>query len=263
MANPSCGRCTFCVRGSDNVCPSSLLPAHRVFGGYAEYILIPEYGALKAPSTISYEKLACLLWAYPTILTALENSAKLRAGESILVTGASGGLGIATIQLAKLSGAMPIIALSSDPSKREQLLATGADVVLNWRDTDVEAQIRAKTLEGLGVDVVIDNVGGKMAKLGLDSARLNGRVVLLAPMGGETLEVNITKFFVKNISLLGSRSSTRRNQELILELAAAGKIDPIISHRFPLSQVAEGHKVLESARHIGKVVLLPEAAAGD
>jgi NADPH:quinone reductase-like Zn-dependent oxidoreductase len=183
---------------------------------------------LLIPQILVTRNSLCFLWLYGTVFYMMDGRAELRPGESVLITGASGGMGTAAIQLSKFAGANPIIALSSNASKTKSLLAAGADVVLNYKDNDIREQILALTNSSFGVDVVLDSVGGPMAQLGIDTARMGGRIVLAATMGGSTLELNLLQVFVKNLTLLGARASTRRDQETVLQLAAQGIIDPII-----------------------------------
>lgn len=258
MTCPACGDCFFCRRGQDNICTSIVLPGHQRFGTHAEYFAAPESGLLAAPEGVPDDKLACMLWSYATVLHMMENRAKLQPGESVLVTGASGGMGTAALQLAKLAGAYPVIALTGSPDKYDDLRNYGADVVLNYHDTNILPQIRNLT-EGLGVDVVFDNVGGAMASLGIDAARLGGRVVLAAVMAGRTIELDIAKVFGKHLDILGSRAATRCEQAKILKLAASGQVEPYIGAKFRLEEVKQAHEMVESGKHIGKVLLTMES----
>lgn len=255
MACPACGQCTFCQQGFDNLCIRTELPAHSAFGNYAEYIVRDANSIFRAPAHLGYEELACLIWSYGTVIHMIDGRAKLRPGESVLITGASGGMGTAAIQLAKLAGAGKIIGLSSAVDKYDELKETGADVLLNYKDADILEQIKSHTAMNMGVDVVLDSVGGSMAALGIEALRMGGRAVLAATMGGSKLEIDVLKLFVKNITIHGSRASRRQDQETILKLAAAGKIKPIISHRFPMDQIVEAQKLLEAGGHTGKIVL--------
>ena len=255
MTCPACGHCHFCQQGLDNLCISIELPAHDTFGGYAEYIVRDQNAVFAAPDNLTYDQLACILWSYSTLQHMIEGRAKLRAGESVLVTGASGGMGTAALQLAKMAGASQIIALSSAADKYDTLREAGATVVLNYKDEDVAAKIRSHTKGHLGVDVVLDCVGGPMANLGIDVAKMGGRVVLAAIMGGNTIELSVLKVFVKNISIMGARAARRQDQELVLRLAAEGKIEPIISHRFHLTEVVAANELLESGKYTGKIIL--------
>lgn len=137
LVSPACGSCPFCQRGFDNLCIRTDLPAHTSFGGYAEYIVRDQQSILHAPDNLSYGQLACILWSYGTVLNMIGGRAQLRAREPVLITGASGGMSTAAIQLAKLMGACPIIALSSASKKYRSLQEAGADVILNYKDKDI------------------------------------------------------------------------------------------------------------------------------
>ncbi|KAL2395824.1 hypothetical protein ABEF93_000292 [Exophiala dermatitidis] len=266
----ACGHCPFCTQGYDNLCIRADLPGHTAPGGYAEYLVLRAENVLKVPEPtttatgktpqsqeINWEKLACCLWSYGTVLHMVDQRARIRPGDCVLITGASSGMGTAGIQLAKLAGANPIIGLTGSPGKRQALLDAGADVVLNYRDDDVQAQIRKHTPGGFGPDVVLDMVGGHMATLAIQVARLGARIVMAAVMGGRTIEVDLVTVFAKHLDLLGSRASTREEQARCLQLLVDGKIDPLISDVLPLEEVARAHELLEQGTHVGKVVLKP------
>lgn len=256
MTCPACGKCAYCLRGADNLCVDTLLPGHQRFGSYAQYTIVPEHGIIAAPRNTSFEKLACSLWSYGTVLHMVDARARVRPGESVLVTGASSGMGTAGLQLAKLAGAGTVIALTGSPHKANALLASGADVVLDYHDADIQAQIRSHT-GGLGVDVVLDNIGGAMVSLAIDAARMGGRIVLASVMGGRTVEMSVADIFRKHLDVLGTRAATRREQERVLELVGAGKIDPVIAARFPLAAARQAHEALDQGLYAGKIVLLP------
>ncbi|KIX97607.1 uncharacterized protein Z520_06385 [Fonsecaea multimorphosa CBS 102226] len=263
MVSPACGQCAYCRRGEDNLCRDIALPAHQSFGGYAEYIVVSEHGLLKAPKHLEFEKLACLLWSFGTAFHMVHNKAKLRPGESVLITGASGGMGTACIQLAKINGANPIIALTGSMDKADGLRSNGADVVLNYRDPDVVEQIREHTTNKHGVDVVLDNVGGDQGiGMAIQACRTGARLVLVAFIAGRELNLDIFTLIIKELSVLAARGSTRREQETVLALAAAGKIDPTVDARFALSDIRKATDMLENREHTGKIVVLPGGLHG-
>jgi len=258
MVSLACGQCAYCRRAEDNQCPHVALPAHQRFGGYAEYIVVPEEGLLHAPDNMDFDKLACLLWSYGTAFHMINDKAKVRPGESVLVSGASGGMGTACLQLVKLAGAHPIIALTGSPAKADMLMSNGADVVLDYRDADVVKNIRSHTPEGMGVDVVLDNVGGtEDMKLVMEATRTGGRLSLVSFLAGRKIELDLFTLLIRELSLLGNRGSTRRCQEIVVELAKAGKLDPIVSARFPLTEIVKATQMLEDSKHTGKIVVIP------
>ncbi|MFC0041863.1 zinc-binding dehydrogenase, partial [Actinomadura rayongensis] len=148
------------------------------------------------------------------------------------------------------------IGLTGSPDKTQAVLDAGADAVVNYKDPDAAAQIRAHT-GGTGVDTVLDNVGGPMVPLAIQAARLGGRIVLSAIMGGRTIELHINDIFSKHLDILGTRAATRREQELVLDFAARGQIAPVIGARYPLTEAADAHAALDAGAHVGKIVLVP------
>ncbi len=168
MTHPACGQCDSCLRGYDNLCTNIRLPGHQAFGGYAEYVARPESEVLPAPEGVPWEKLGSCLWSYSTSWRILSQRGNLRPGQSVLITGASGGMGTAAVQLARLIGGVKIIATTGSPAKAARLKQLGVDEVINYRDADIPEQIRAMT-NGMGVDLVIDFVGGDMLTMGLES----------------------------------------------------------------------------------------------
>lgn len=256
MTCPACGHCAPCIRGDDNLCTDIGIPGHQVFGGYADYVVAPEHELLAAPEKPSYEELACTLWSYGTVWRMMHVSSGFRAGDDVLVTAASSGMGTACIQLARHLGAARVIALTGSANKESTLRKLGADHVLNYKTDEVANQVRALTA-GSGVDFVLDNVGGEMFTLGMSCLREGGTVVTASSAAGKRVELDLSTLYRRNLTLVGSRASTRRDQQLVLKLAAAGVIQPVISQVFPLAEAEEAHRVLERAQHVGKLVLCP------
>lgn len=256
MTCPACGACEYCIRGLDNLCIDTVYPGHQRFGGYAQYVVANVTDVLRSPDGVPDDKLASTLWSYATVLHMINDRAALRPGESVLVTAASSGMGTAALQLARLAGASPIIALTGTPSKRRALLDNGADVALDYHDPDVVQQI-VRLTGGRGPDVVLDNAGGPMLQLALEAVGFAGRIVCAAVMAGRTIDFNISSIMRKHVALLGTRAATRAEQRTVLALAGAGKIDPVISARFPLTEAAAAHELLDGGGHVGKIVLLP------
>ncbi|KAH9209970.1 chaperonin 10-like protein [Leptodontidium sp. 2 PMI_412] len=172
--------------------------------------------------------LAPCLWSYSSVLHMVDARAKER----------------------------PVIGLTGSLSKKQALLDAGADIVLNYRDEDIQQQIRKHT-RGLGPDVVLDLVGGPMLTLGMHVAKLGARVVMGASMGGSKIELDIVFAFAKHLDLLGSRGATREEQARVMRLLAEGKINPIVWEKFSLEDVQIAHNKLEEQNHIGKILLLP------
>ena len=259
MAHPACGQCDNCLRGLDNLCTNIKLPGHQLPGGYAEYVSRKETELLPAPEGIPYEKLASCLWNYSCVWNIVSRRGELRAGQSVLITGASGGMGTAAIQLSRLVGASKIIATTGSPAKVERIKQLGVDHVVDYRDTDALDQIKSMT-NGTGVDLVIDLVGGDMFILGLNCLRMAGTIVLVAGEEAET-SVNMRMLTImllhRHVNILGVRGARRIDNKTVLELLGEGKIDPVIDQVLPLSEAVKAHEIMENRQQVGKIVLVP------
>lgn len=260
LPHPACGACDLCLHGLDNLCVDTAYPGHQVFGGYAEYVVRHQDAVLAIPDAVGYQTAAATLWTYTTPLNCMRQ-APVGLGDTVLITGASGGMATACAQLAKLSGAN-VIGTTTKPDRDEQLTKLGYDHILHSADPQLPAQVRELT-HGRGADTVWDCVGGNnFLQLSVSCVRLGGTVVVMAApveKGAlrKKLELNVSTFISLQVRIVGVRAATRRDQHRCMELLAAGKINPVIDRAFPLASAAEAHAYLADHRQIGKVVLLP------
>ena len=255
MTCPACGRCEYCQSGLDNLCTDIGLPGHQRFGGYAQYVSRKQTELLHAPASVVFEKLACLLWSYSTVWHMAVDRGRLQVGQQVLITAASGGMGTAAIQIARLAGAGSIFAVTGSANKVVPLLQLGATHCLNHRDEDLPARIMALT-QGRGVDLALENVGGEMLPLCMQCLRMDGTLVSAGQHGGRFCTVDVELLYRRHLNILGTRGATRREQRRVLSLAGEGRLDPVISHVLPLAQAAEAHRILERQEQLGKIVLL-------
>lgn len=264
MPHPACGHCVMCVRGQDNLCVATAYPGHQVFGSYAEYIARPQNTLLRIPDEVDDQVAAATLWAYTTPLNCATRRAPVGPGDTVLITGASGGIALACAQLASLQGAT-VITTTTKAGRVADLKALGYDHVLvtarsgeDGFGKEVPAQVRELT-GGLGADVVWDCVGGSdFFGLAVACVRLGGTVAVLgAPIteDGFGLEMNTLSFIFGELTVCGVRGAGRRDQELCMQLLAEKKISPVVDKVFPLSKAAEAHAYLESNQQVGKVLL--------
>ena len=210
--------------------------------------LVPDGVALQDASIV-----AC---AIGTILNAMREVGKLSAGESALVTGAGGGLGMHAVQLARLAGAF-VIAQTTSPEKAEQIRALGAhEVIVHARGEDFSAAVR-KATGGAGVDVAIDNVGSQLFEPIRRSMGIGGRWILIGQLTGQFVPFNPAQLFLKNVSMLSATSTTRRQLEDCLALVARGAVKPIVSLALPLEEAAKAHALIEAGKAAGRIVLRP------
>ena len=255
MTCPACGWCEYCNRGLDNLCIDIGLPGHQRFGAYAQYVSRKESELLHAPGSVSFEKLACLLWSYSTVWHMAIDRGRLQPGQQVLITAASGGMGTAAIQTARLAGAGAIFAVTGSANKVAPLRELVATHVLNYRDEDLPARIMEIT-DGLGVDLALENVGGEMLPLCMQCLRMDGTLVSAGQHGGRFCTVDVELLYRRHLKVLGTRGATRQEQKLVLSLAGEGRLDPVISHVLPLRQADEAHRILERQEQLGKIVLL-------
>lgn len=256
MSCPACAWCEYCRRGLDNLCVNIGLPGHQRFGGYAEYVARKDTELLRAPDSLPFEKLACLLWSYSTVWHMAVGRGRLQPGHDVLITAASGGMGTASVQIARLAGARRIFATTSSADKVTRLREIGVTHVLNTREEDVPAQVLEAT-GGLGVDLVLENVGGEMLPLTMRCLRMDGTLVSAGQHGGRFATIDVELLYRRHLNVLGTRGATRHEQELVLKLAEEGRIDPVISHVLPLREAADAHRILERQEQFGKIVLVP------
>lgn len=250
-----CGRCNACQAGDDNLCPHAQMPGIQMPGGYAEYLVFPARGLLRLPAALSFEAAAATPISFGTAWRMLVTIAAVRPGETVLVTGAGGGLGSAAVQVAALRGAQIIAAAGSD-QKLDYARACGAFAGINYRETDLAVEVLRLT-GGRGVDVAVEHIGGDILRATLACMATKGRLITGGGHGGEVVPLDVIPFFRKELSLLGSRSQRREELETVLRLAGEGALVPHIDRVLPLEAAAEAHALLEARSVIGKVVLIP------
>ncbi len=232
-------------------------------GGYAEYCAVPESTALALPVSLTLVEGAGLPETTFTVWHNVFERGGLRPGEWLLVHGGASGIGTTAIQLAKAFGAFVVATVGSD-QKCETVKRLGADHAVNYKSTDfVEATIEASL--GHGADVILDMVGGDYLQRNIAAAAPEGRIVQISTLAGSKTEIDLRHVMMKRLTLTGS---TLRNRPLAFkaELARAleetvwpiidrGRYKPVIDRIFPLEEVAEAHRRIESGDHVGKIIL--------
>jgi len=252
----SCGLCDDCIGGDERRCRHASEPfGLTVNGGYAEYALAHERALERVDDGIPWDVAATLHSAMGVGYNNVRNAARVQAGDKVLVTGASGGVGATAVQTAKLLGAT-VWAVTSSPDKVAALQALGADHVVVSAGNDFHKTVTAQT-GGAGVDVAIDCVGSPTIGSSLRSLRFHGRVVVVGNVEATPYPLNLGLLLVRSLSIVGSDAVSRASVRQTMQLVRAGRLTSLIHARLPLAQAAEAHRVLERRGATGRVVLIP------
>ena len=232
-------------------------------GGYAEFCVAAASHALPIPKGMDFATAAALPETWFTVWANLVDLGRLKHGERLLVHGGSSGIGLVAIQLAKHLGVECIVTVGSD-EKAAFCRAAGAAHAINYRTADFGAEVKRIT-GGSGVDVILDMVGAPYLQRNLNSLRRDGRLVYVAFLEGSKGEADLMPVMLKRLTITGStmRPRTLAEKAAIRDALAAniwpalarGELLPHVFARFPLAQAADAHLLMESSRHIGKIVL--------
>ncbi len=249
----SCGRCEYCLSGRQNLCDQFKILGEDASGTYAEYVVVSARNLLKLPDHVSYAEAAAAALVYLTAWHSLITKANLRAGESVLVVGAGGGVNSASIQIARFAGAT-VYAVASNAAKAEEAKRLGAHEVI---DRSVEDWSRAmfQRTKRLGVDVVVDNVGKDTIFGSIRAVRKGGRILVVGNTSGPLAEVDLRYIFSKHISIIGSTMAPHSDFVTVMGLIFDGRLKPVIGATYPLEQAAEAQRAMENGDVYGKIVL--------
>jgi len=229
-------------------------------GGYAQYACVDARHALPMPAGLDFVAAAALPETVFTVYANVFEHGALKAGETLLVHGATSGIGVTAIQLGKAAGAR-VIATARGAGKAAKARELGADIAIDTTQDDFGAVAKAAG----GVDVSLDMVGGPYFAATLDALRTGGRIVYIAALGGGTLEVPVRQIMMKRALITGSTLRPRNADEkarlaaevehVVWPWIAAGKVRAIVDRTFPLAEAAAAHACLEGGEHVGKIVL--------
>jgi NADPH2:quinone reductase len=238
---------------------TALLPG----GGYAEYAVAAAPLCLPIPEGLSMVEAAALPETFFTVWTNLFDRGGCKAGETVLIHGGTSGIGTTAIQLAVAWGAR-VFATAGTEEKARACERFGAARGIDYRTEDFVEVIRQETA-GCGVDLILDMIGGSYLARNLEAAAVEGRLVVISLIGGARAEINLLTIMSKRLTLTGStlRARSVAQKAAVAEavhrnvwpLLSAGRVRPIIHATFPLAEASEAHRLMETSRHIGKIVL--------
>lgn len=256
VVNPSlaCGACEWCRLGEEPLCVQYRILGEHTNGGFAEFVAVPAANLFPIPNDMAFERAAAAPLAYLTAWRALVTKARVRSGTSVLITGASGGVATAAIQIAKHLGATVYALTTSDNTER--VWALGADVVYDRAAGDFSRQIWQETGKR-GVDVVLDSVGEAIWQQCVRALARGGRLVSYGGTTGPRAELDIRVLFWKQLEILGSTMSNRSEFEEVMRLVFSGAFHPVVDSVLKLEDIRAAHERLERGQHFGKIVVVP------
>jgi NADPH2:quinone reductase len=247
-----------------NFQPGERVAATMISGAFAEVVAVPEATCVKMPEDVGFEVGAATLLTYATTYHALVDRAELKAGETLLVLGAAGGVGISALQLGKLLGAKVIAAASSE-DKLEVCRAEGADETINYTSEDLKERTKELT-GGNGADVIYDPVGGKYSEAALRAIAWKGRHLVVGFAAGDIPKIPLNLTLLKGCQIVGvfwgsfvARESekNRDNCRQIFSWVSEGKLKPHLDSVLPFSQAKEALERIANRSVKGKIVLVP------
>jgi NADPH:quinone reductase-like Zn-dependent oxidoreductase len=255
--NPSlwCGSCEWCRRGEHPLCVDFKILGEHVAGGTAERVRVATRNLYRIPDSLDFRAAAAAPLAYQTAWRALTNRGRLAAGETVLVTGASGGVSTAAIQIARLLGAR-VLAVTSGADNVERVRELGAETVFDRLEGDFAQAVKLAT-DGRGVDLVLDSVGEASWDSCLRCIARLGRLVTYGATTGPRGAVEIRRTFWKQISVSGSTMASRAEFEAVMGHVCEGKLQPVVGEVRPLDEIRAAHEALEAGRVFGKLLLEP------
>ncbi len=250
----ACGRCDACTRWREDLCPNFTVFGTDCWGGYGELVRVPARAVIPLDGPDHFIPAAASQCVVSTAWHMVVTLANVRAGETVLVPSASGGVAGAAVQIAKIAGARVLASVGSS-DKLERVQALGADVVFSYLERSV-ADVVADETGGRGVDAVVDTVGGSLFGEHLRALRPDGRLVTCGAHGGEVVELDLVTLFQRGHRILGFRLATPDEIRVSLRLALEGRIVIPLAWTFPLSEAAKAHAYMERREHVGKIVLV-------
>jgi len=251
----SCGACTACTRWRQDLCERFVVFGTDRWGGYAELATVPARAVIPLEGEDEFIPAAAAQCVASTAWSMVTSVAAVRAGETVLVPSASGGVAGAAVQAAVIAGARVIASVGAS-EKAAAVRGLGADVVFCYLETPV-AEAVAEATGGRGVDVVVDTTGGPRFSEHLAAMAPDGRLVTCGAHAGEVVPLDIIELFRHGHRILGFRVATPDEIQTALQMALDGRISVPVDRTFPLSEASDAHAYMDDRRHVGKIVLVP------
>ena len=256
IVNPSlsCGECEWCRAGEESLCLHYKILGEHTQGGFAEFVAVPAANLFPIPKDVAFEQAAAAPLVFLTAWRGLMTRGRLKAGQTVLITGASGGVATAAVQIAKHAGAYVYAVTATEHVEAVRNL--GADVVYDRTQVDFAKQLWADTNKR-GVDVILDSVGEATWQQTLRSIARGGRLVVYGATTGPKAELDLRALFWKQAEILGTTMSNRSEFEEVMRLVFAGELKPVIDKVFKLDEIRAAHERMEKGEQFGKIVIVP------
>jgi len=251
--NLSCGSCEYCLAGMDNRCYDWGLLGETTRGTYAEFIPVSSRNLLRIPDDFGFYKAAAAGLVFLTAWHSLIKRGRLKTGETVLIVGASGGVNLASLQIAKLGGAR-VIVVGSRPDKLALAESLGADHLVDRRQDENWSEVVYDLTRKRGADIVVDNVGTTFPDSFRAAAR-GGRILTVGNTGHPKVEIDNRYIFAKHLSLIGSTMGTHNDFRTVMDLVFKGRLKSIIDQTFALSEAGAAQSRLELGEQVGKITL--------
>lgn len=254
LVNPSlwCGHCEWCEKGEESLCESYRIIGEHLNGGFAEYVSVPAVNVLPIPDELSFQEAAAVPLVYQTAWRGLVTRGKLQAGETALITGASGGVSTAAIKIAKHLGAR-VFAVTSGAVNVRRVEELGADVVIDRSTSSFSNEVWNATGKR-GVDLVFDSVGEVVWPDAIRALARKGRLVVYGATTGPEGQIDIRLTFWKQLQVIGTTMSSRAEFDEVMSLVFEKTLEPVIDVVLPLDDARAGHERLEAGAGFGKIV---------
>jgi len=249
----SCGHCSECLAGHDNMCDEYDIIGYRRDGGYAELVAVPGLNLIPKPKNLSWAEAAALPLVTLTAWHMLVARANVQPGEEVLVHAAGSGVGSVGIQIAKLRGAR-VFATASSEEKLAKARELGADETINYSDDAWPRQIKRLT-NGRGVDVVFEHTGAATWPGSILSLKKGGRLVTCGATSGFNASTDLRHVFYRHLTILGSMMGSKADLLAAMKFIESGQIGAVVDRVLPLEEARKAHELMEDRAQFGKVVL--------
>jgi len=250
-----CGHCSKCLAGLQNQCREFAVLGNSMDGGNCELIAVPAASVIPIPDTLDFNQAASVPLVFVTAWHMLVSRAQVRPGQTVLVLGASSGVGIAAIQIAKLFHCR-VITTAGDDTKLEKARALGADFGIDHYKQKISEEVR-KITNKERADIVVEHVGAVTWPESVKSLKSGGTLVTCGATTGPDVKIDLRHLFGRQLSLLGSYMGTMGDLHEVLRHVFAGRLKPVVDRVFSLGETRAAHEYLEKSQMFGKIVVNP------